>query len=947
MLEPETETTAETETPATTAKRRHQAIDREPSHCPRCGAPIPAGAGSSCPACVLTRAMAEPGDETLEREAAWTLDRYPSLRGVPDPARRRVASLPQSFGHYRLVRLLGQGGMGQVYEAEHRVSGRRVALKRLGSQLDSSEMRQRFLREGRLAASVSHPNSLYVFGSEEIDGEPVITMEVAASGTLQDELARRGPLPVREAVDAMLDVVSGLEAAQAVGVLHRDVKPSNCFRTPEGRVKVGDYGLSISILGRDPGRQDSFASAPGLILGTPAYASPEQLRGDELDVRADIYSVGATLYSLLTGRAPFEGQNAVQIVANAVRQEAKRPSEQRPEVPPGLERLVLRCLSKEPGARFASYRSLRDALLPFSSREAEPAPMKVRAVAGWIDFLIAFLTPYVALVLMVGSAEFHYGWLLERTFASARPYLAFLGSGLLYFTVAEGLGGGFGKRQKGLEVVRGDGRRPGFGRALIRIATPIAVIESVRLPLLLLWIDARSFEQLTPADHLVYLVATTLCPCVAVIFHLSARLENGFATLWDRLSGTRVVFTPVGIRRPELEPAEGYSSAGPSSSIGEADSRPGREPGELAPFRIEGELIPDRWLLATDPVLRRDVWLVHEEYFSPSPGRRALARPGRARWLQRVEASDGVWHAYEASPGRSLGDLVAGGRRLAWADLRHWLHDLASELWAAEADGTLPQRASLDQVWLTPGGRAMLLDLPWPAEAGFGEARSSEPRSSEAIEIADLAGQQRFLSALADCARSTSLPMHARPVLENLADGRFEKLSFLAGTLRGLLDRPATLPRWVRAGALFMLPTYNWIMVRVGTHESAEQLGLLIGHRFGDLAFFITLVILACAAATQLSLLPFRTTAGHALFRLALIDKSGGMASRKRLLARWAIAWLPLIGALLALAWSAGSLAGPLPQIVTALWLAAALWTALDPHRGPHDRLAGTWLARR
>ena len=212
-----------------------------------------------------------------------------SMAPGQSPSRREPTEFPCEFGGYRLRGLLGRGGMGTVYDAEQIATARRVALKMLGQGLDSPEMRQRFLREGRLAAGVSHPNSLYVFGSEEIEGVPVITMEIAGSGTLKDKLKRRGPLPVTEAVDAMLDVIAGLEAAFAAGVLHRDVKPSNCFVTPDGSVKIGDFGLSVSTLAKE----DSYVTATGVIMGTPAYASPEQLRGDNLDVRADIYSVGA------------------------------------------------------------------------------------------------------------------------------------------------------------------------------------------------------------------------------------------------------------------------------------------------------------------------------------------------------------------------------------------------------------------------------------------------------------------------------------------------------------------------------------------------------------------------------------------------------------------------------------------------------------------------------
>jgi hypothetical protein len=364
----------------------------EKGTCPRCGTVVPATPTEKlCPACLLSRALGPSGGETGTIPGA--LGGSPSLYGPSD--------FPCEFGGYRLLGLLGRGGMGTVYEAEELTTGRRLALKMLGQELDSPDMRQRFLREGRLAARVNHPNSLYIFGSEEIEGLPVITMEIAGSGTLKDKLKKRGPLPVAEAVDAVLDVISGLESAFASGVLHRDIKPSNCFVCPDGSVKVGDFGLSVSTLAKT----DTFVTAHGKIMGTPAYASPEQLRGDTLDLRADIYSVGATLFTLLTDRAPFEGDNAVQVVANAISQKPKPLTELREGVPPGLERVVTRCLAKEPDGRYPDYTALRNALLPFSSKEPEPASMLVRASAGWIDYLIAFLPPYVALMFLVGAEE--------------------------------------------------------------------------------------------------------------------------------------------------------------------------------------------------------------------------------------------------------------------------------------------------------------------------------------------------------------------------------------------------------------------------------------------------------------------------------------------------------------------------------------------------------------
>ena len=232
----------------------------EDNKCKRCGAVIPATSTEKlCPACLMSGALNPPDGETISMAPRESLSFY------------GPSEFPCEFGDYRLLGLLGRGGMGTVYEAEQISTGRRVALKMLGQQLDSPEMRKRFLREGRLAAGVNHPNSLYIFGSEEIEGLPVITMEIAGSGTLKDKLKKHGPMAVTDAVDAILDVISGLEAAFANGVLHRDIKPSNCFVSPDGSVKVGDFGLSVSTLART----DTFVTAHGKIMGTPAYASPD------------------------------------------------------------------------------------------------------------------------------------------------------------------------------------------------------------------------------------------------------------------------------------------------------------------------------------------------------------------------------------------------------------------------------------------------------------------------------------------------------------------------------------------------------------------------------------------------------------------------------------------------------------------------------------------------
>ena len=265
--------------------------------CPRCGRQLPPDAPEGlCASCLLTA-----GAETLTGSSDATST---GVASTGDPSRPGAPRLVdgQLWGPYRVIRLLGRGGMGEVYEAEQLETGRRLALKVLRDTLRGDEDRARFLREGQLAASISHAHTVYIFGSEEVGGAPAITMELLSGGTLKDRVSAEGPMPPSAAVSAVLDIIGGLDAAQAAGILHRDIKPSNCFVDADGAVKVGDFGLSISTLTRDVRHELATAG----FEGTPQFAAPEQLRGEPLDVRADIYAVGATLYYLLTGRPPLE-----------------------------------------------------------------------------------------------------------------------------------------------------------------------------------------------------------------------------------------------------------------------------------------------------------------------------------------------------------------------------------------------------------------------------------------------------------------------------------------------------------------------------------------------------------------------------------------------------------------------------------------------------------------
>src|SRR5215831_6327838 len=272
--------------------------------CPTCGVELQLGVSDGlCPKCLFGAGFRteSAGCRSNEIGAEATRDR----KGLPGPG--------DQFGHYRIIRILGQGGMGVVFEAQDLENGRRLALKLLNQELDSVEARKQFLREGQIAASINHPNSVYVFGTEEIGGTPIIAMELVAGGTLRDRVASRGQLPAGEAVDCILQILAGLEAAELAGILHRDIKPSNCFITADGTVKIGDFGLSIGT----QVRTTPDVTADQAPFGTPAFCAPEQLRGEQLSVRSDIYAVGATLLYLLTARIPFAGDTVSQILERA------------------------------------------------------------------------------------------------------------------------------------------------------------------------------------------------------------------------------------------------------------------------------------------------------------------------------------------------------------------------------------------------------------------------------------------------------------------------------------------------------------------------------------------------------------------------------------------------------------------------------------------------------
>ncbi len=257
----------------------------------------------------------------------------------------RPPLLLETHPRYRLLRLLGTGGMGRVWLAEHMVMGRQVALKVMRTGLLSDRLAvERFLREVQAAAKLNHPNIASAYDAENLDDTLLLVMEFVPGRTLA-EIVRDAPLSVAEACRAIRDAAAGLAHAHAAGLVHRDVKPGNLIRAPDGTVKVLDFGLAFSA------DSDSSITGKNLVMGTPDYIAPEQAEDPHsADVRSDIYSLGCTMYHLLSGRAPFAGALALKKL------DAQRHSEPPPlsDCPGLLVAVVSKMMAKDPAARYES-----------------------------------------------------------------------------------------------------------------------------------------------------------------------------------------------------------------------------------------------------------------------------------------------------------------------------------------------------------------------------------------------------------------------------------------------------------------------------------------------------------------------------------------------------------------------------------------------------------------
>jgi uncharacterized RDD family membrane protein YckC len=712
------------------------------------------------------------------------------------PEGGKDGSAPEVVGGYQLLRPLGAGGMGKVYEAEEAASRQRVALKLIAPEHAASpEAVERFRQEGRLASAIAHPRCVFVLAADEDAGRPYIVMELMPGSTLKDLVDRRGPLPPEEAVLRILDVIEGLQEAHALGVVHRDVKPSNCFVDVDGRVKIGDFGLSKSLV------SSTQLTRTGSFLGTPLYASPEQIRCEVVDQQTDVYSVAATLYYLLTGRAPFEGGDAAATMARIVADPPPRIRGQRPDVPRALERVILRGLERQRERRWRSLAEMRAALLPVVPGRLSIGGMGVRVGAYLIDYLVlGILTTIVNLGVLR---------LLGPASAAGLPsLLASLAVWVAYFTLLEGRWGcSLGKRLLRLRVCRKTGSQPpGVVLAFPRILC-FYLLDHLGTLWIFLVLRFGGLEADPATLGLAILLFYPLQVLGIGLMMCTMRARNGYRGLHEWLSGTRVVSLP-GRERRLRAPLRPRLEAKPLAGL----------PERLGPFAVRGVLRAqdaEKVLLGEDTVLGRRafLWLRLAGAGSLTPERLAVKRRTRPRWLTGGKEGEVSWDAFFAARGCSLTEFCRAAGPLPWADARPLLEQLTDELSAASDDGTLPREITLAHLWVQAEGRVQLLDTPLtddpPADSTLPTQTGDEQRALELVRqtaVLLLEGRLRSAGERMPGVRAP-LPGHARELMARLLGGEpaCAGVRQLQQELAATADRPVEVTRARRCGHLLLL----------------------------------------------------------------------------------------------------------------------------------------------
>jgi eukaryotic-like serine/threonine-protein kinase len=324
-------------------------------------------------------------DQSLRREVESLLSSDEEAQSGTSECTMTRATLTAGsrLGECEVQRLIGTGGMGEVYLARDTRLGRDVAIKVLPDYFSQDPDRlRRFEQEARAAAALNHPNILAVFQMGTHQGAPYLVSELLEGGTLREQLVQ-GPMPLRKAINLGVQIARGLAAAHQKGIAHRDLKPDNLFVTKDGRVKILDFGLAkLTQVGTSSGHCASMATEgtePGVVMGTVGYMAPEQVKGEAVDQCADIFSFGSILYEMLTGKRAFQKPTSAETMSAILNEEPADTSQIVPSIPSALQHVLHRCLEKCPEQRFQSASDVGFALEALSSSGTPPA--------AWIENL--------------------------------------------------------------------------------------------------------------------------------------------------------------------------------------------------------------------------------------------------------------------------------------------------------------------------------------------------------------------------------------------------------------------------------------------------------------------------------------------------------------------------------------------------------------------------------
>ncbi len=458
--------------------------------------------------------------------AASTLTETSSPRAPA--AEHEVSIVGSLLAHFQVERLLGKGGMGEVYLATDIALERQVALKLLPKHTASDPVyRARFLREARAQARLSHPNICHIYFVGEQHDHLFFAMEYIEGETLSERLDKRGPLPPGEAIEYCRMAALGLKEAQRHGYTHRDIKPSNLVIDPHGVVKLVDFGI---VKAADRVEE-------GGIVGTPLYMSPEQARGEPVDFRTDIYSLGATLHQLITGQTPFAGDTPAAVLSQQI--SSTRPrliSKERAKLKDAalLDQLCDRMMAKRPEDRFASYDELLLALERLSPTHTREAGFWVRAAATGFDFLFVLILSLPAVLFyenVIGpKTDGGNGWIVGLV-------------AMLYEIIGHArTGQTWGKQLFEIEVVS---TRPG-GRVTWRAATVRFFVQwGLSIGAIVGLVNIQVIDPGPTAVAVVSVALALLLLGGPLGLGALAMRRSGRGTMWDAAAGTRVLYRRV------------------------------------------------------------------------------------------------------------------------------------------------------------------------------------------------------------------------------------------------------------------------------------------------------------------------------------------------------------------------------------------------------------------